>query len=360
MGLALHPDKPIAKAGTVVPTTTSLYTAGCLPMKINKSNLLSAVAAIATLLASTCVHGAGFQQGAAADQSGKPIVIGIWYPSQTTAKPVSMGPTTMSVAINAPVNGKALPMIVISHGTGASNLIHFDTAVALADAGFVVVAMNHTGDNYADQSRSADIMDRPRQVSRVIDHMLSTWEGRAAIDPQRIGMFGFSAGGFTTLAIIGGVPDFTKIGPMCQQYPGDFACQLLAKRERPAVAPATIAVADARVKAAVVAAPALGFTFSPDGLKNVKVPVQLWRAEYDVLVPHPRYAEAVRLALSEAPDYHVVPNAGHYDFQAPCSDALASIAFAICTSSAGFDRTAFHVAFNSEVVRFFEKTLENH
>jgi hypothetical protein len=43
--------------------------------------------------------------------------------------------------------------------------------------------MHHTGDNYADQSRSADIMDRPRQVSRVIDHMLSTWEGRAAIDP---------------------------------------------------------------------------------------------------------------------------------------------------------------------------------
>ncbi len=39
--------------------------------------------------------------------------------------------------------------------------------------------------------------------------MLSTWQGRAAIDPQRVGMFGFSAGGFTALAIIGGVPDFT-------------------------------------------------------------------------------------------------------------------------------------------------------
>jgi predicted dienelactone hydrolase len=220
--------------------------------------------------------------------------------------------------------------------------------------------MNHAGDNYADQSRSVDIMDRPRQVSRVIDHMLSVWEGRAAIDPQRVGMFGHSAGGFTTLAIIGGVPDFAKIGPMCRQHPGDFACQLLAKSESPVAAPATIAVADARIKAAVVAAPALGFTFSPDGLKNVKVPVQLWRAENDVLVPHPRYAEAVRLALSEAPDYHVVPSAGHFDFLAPCSVALASIASAICTSSAGFDRAAFHVGFDSEVVKFFEKTLEKH
>jgi predicted dienelactone hydrolase len=202
-------------------------------------------------------------------------------------------------------------------------------------------------------------MDRPRQVSRVIDHMLSSWDGRAAIDPQPVGVFGFSSGGFTTLAIIGGVPDFTKIGPMCRQYPGDFACQLLAKSESPAVAPATVAVADARVKAAVVAAPALGFTFSPDGLKNVKVPVQLWRAENDVIVPHPRYAEAVRLALSEAPDYHVVPNAGHYNFLAPCSDALASLAPAICMSSTGFDRAAFHVGFDSEVVKFFRKTLEN-
>jgi predicted dienelactone hydrolase len=329
-------------------------------MKINKSNLLSALAAIAIMLAGPGVGAAGFQQGVAADPGGKPIVIGIWYPSQTIAIPVSMGVTTMSVAINAPVNGKALPMIVVSHGTGGSNLGHFDTAIALADAGFVVVAMNHTGDNYADQSRSVDVMDRPRQVSRVIDHMLSTWEGRAAIDPQRVGMFGHSAGGFTTLAIIGGVPDFAKVGPMCRQYPGDFACQLLARSASPVVAPASRAVADARIKAAVVAAPALGFTFSPDGLKNVKVPVQLWRAENDTLVPHPRYAEAVRLALPEAPDYRVVPNGGHFDFLAPCSAALASLAPAICASPAGFDRAAFHASFDSEVVKFFEKTLGNH
>ena len=229
-------------------------------MKTIQSNLASAVAAIAIMVAGTCVHAGGFQQGIAADQGGKPIVIGIWYPSQTVAQPVSTGPTTMTVAINAPV--------------------------------------------------------------------------------------------------IGGVPDLTKIGPMCRQYPGDFACQLLARGASPVVAPATSAVADARIKAAVVAAPALGFTFSPDGLKNVKVPVQLWRAENDALVPHPRYAETVRLALAEAPDYRVVSNAGHYDFLAPCSAALASIAPAIRSSAAGFDRAAFHVGFDSDIVKFFERTLD--
>jgi predicted dienelactone hydrolase len=114
-------------------------------MKLHKSNLLAGIAALAILFtSSTCLHAAGFQQGVAPDPSSRPIVIGIWYPSQTIAEPVSLGPTTMTVAVNAPLTGKALPMIVMSHGTGGSYLGHFDTAVALADAGFVVVAMNHT------------------------------------------------------------------------------------------------------------------------------------------------------------------------------------------------------------------------
>ena len=274
-----------------------------------------------------------------------------------------MGPTTMSVAVNGSVHGKALPLVVMSHGNGGSFLGHYDTAIALADAGFVVAAVTHTGDNYKDQSRGTDVMDRPRQMSRVIDHMLSSWDGRGTIDAARVGMFGFSSGAFTTLASIGSIPDFSTITPMCREYPGDFACQLIAKSGSNVTAPTTSATAraaDPRIRAAVVVAPALGFTFAPDGLKNVKVPVQLWRAENDVVAPHPRYAEAVRLALPEAPqraEYHVVPNAGHFDFLAPCSSALASIAPTICTSAAGFDRAAFHASFNAAIAGFFSKTL---
>ena len=329
-------------------------------MKTLKSKLFSAATTLVFTLCGTCVHAAGFQHGFAADPDGKPLEIGIWYPSQATTQPVTMGPTTMSVAVNGTAQGKALPLVVMSHGTGGSFLSHFDTAIALADAGFVVVAVTHTGDNHADQSRSLDVMDRPRQISRVIDHMLSTWDGHATIDPARIGMFGFSAGGFTTLVSIGGIPDFSTVGPMCRQYPGDFACQLIAKSSSNIAVPLTTPTAraaDPRIKAAVVTAPALGFTFSPDGLKNVKVPVQLWRADNDVILPHPRYAEAVRLALPETPDYHVVPNAGHFDFLVPCSSALASMAPAICASAVGFDRAAFHASFDAAVLRFLNETL---
>lgn len=317
------------------------------------------LAALGLALSATAACAAGFQQGLAADPQGKALEIGIWYPSRAAAAPLAMGPNTQTVAVNSPVEGKGLPLVVVSHGTGGSFMGHYDSAIALADAGYVVAAVTHTGDNYRDQSRAIDIMDRPRQISRVIDHLLSTWDGRAHINPARIGIFGFSAGGFTALVNIGGVPDFTRIGPVCKDHPEDYGCQLLAKasptdRSVPSTAPAT----DVRIKAAVIAAPALGFTFAPDGLKQVRVPVQLWRAEDDVILPHPRYAEAVRQALPQAPDYRVVSKAGHFDFLVPCSLALAQLAPEICKSAPGFDRAAFHQTFNAAVIEFFGKTLK--
>jgi predicted dienelactone hydrolase len=308
---------------------------------------------------STWAHAAGFQHGFAADPGGKPLEIGIWYPSGAIPKPISIGPTTMSVAFNGPIEGRGLPLVVMSHGTGGSFLGNVDTAIALADAGYVVAAVTHTGDNHADASRSVFVMDRPRHIRRVIDHMLSSWDGRATVDPARIGMFGFSAGGFTTLASIGGIADFSKVAPMCREHPGEYACQVIGKSGPAGLAPPDSGDArDRRIRAAVVAAPALGFTFSPEALKNVTIPVQLWRAEDDVILPHPRYAEAVRQALPKEPDYHVVHKAGHFDFMAACGVALANIAPAICSSGPGFDRVAFHQSFNTSVVDFFGKHLK--
>ena len=334
--------------------------------------LLISITAI-LLCCSAGASAAGFQHVTVPDPDGAPLDVGIWYPSTATPSPVAMRAVTQTVAvdapINAPVDGKVLPLIVISHGTGGSYLGHYDTAIALADAGFVVAAVTHTGDNYADQSRSLFILERPRHISRMLDYMLSAWSGHDRINPEKIGMFGFSAGGFTTLVSIGGRPDMAKIAPFCQTHTTDFACQLIARHRNTIdthVATDTAATSkegtkDPRIKAAVVAAPALGFTFSPDGLRDVTMPIQLWRAEDDVILPHPSYAEAVRLALPQPqpqpPEYHVVPAAGHFDFLAPCNEALAARVPDICSSAPGFDRRAFHATFNQLIVGFFRRTL---
>ena len=97
------------------------------------------------------------------------IEAGFWVPTDEAAEP--------------------RPLIIISHGNGGDFRSHHDTAAALAKAGFVVVALTHTGDNWRDQSRATDLVGRTRQLSVVIDYMTRDWSARAGIDddgePQR-------------------------------------------------------------------------------------------------------------------------------------------------------------------------------
>jgi len=304
---------------------------------------------------------AGFETLQAADGADKPLEVAVWYPTEAVARQEGLGPFTLNIARGGAVAGQALPLIVISHGNGGASLSHHDTAVALAQAGFVVAAVQHTGDNYADQSREAQLMDRPRHISRVIDHMLKTWPGRDRIDATRIGVLGHSSGGFTALAVVGGTADLGRIAPHCQQHPGDYACQLIARRPAAAAAVATAmvqAVRDPRVRAAVVVAPALGFTFTPESLAAVSVPIQLWRAEDDTVLPHPWYVEPVRAALPKPLDYREAPKAGHFDFLAPCTPRFAAMAPPLCSSQPGFDRVAFHREFNAATLSFFKVALK--
>jgi pimeloyl-ACP methyl ester carboxylesterase len=92
-------------------------------------------------------------------------------------------------------------------------------------------------------------------------------------------------------------------------------------------------------------------------LKDITVPVQLWRAGEDHILPNPDYAKAVRIALPSPLEFHLVENGDHFDFLAPCTDILRQVAPVICVSRPRFDRVGFHQTFNDEVVRFFGRTL---
>jgi len=61
--------------------------------------------------------------------------------------------------------------------------------------------------------------------------------------------------------------------------------------------------------------------------------------------------------LPVKPDYHVVPNAGHWAFLAPCSPELTKAFPQSCVDLPGFDRVAFHKEFNADVRAFFQKYL---
>ena len=314
----------------------------------------------AVLLFTLQANAAGFQTLDIPGPRGKPISLAIWYPSLAATQTRSMGTFTQEVASDGAIEGADLPLVLISHGTGGYKYSHHDTALAMADAGFIVLALTHPGDNYADQSDAIDILERPKHIVTALDYMLKEWPHKDRIAPSRIGLFGFSAGGFTALVNIGAQPDMNKVITHCAAHSAQYVCTLLSQhgaRPKGVAMAATAQMHDRRIRAAVIAAPALGFTFDAAAMSQVVIPIQLWRAEDDVILPHPWYAEQVRVSLRRKPEYKVVPRAGHFDFLAPCTEKLAAMAPQICVSHEGFDRTVFHRRFNAEAVRFFTKNL---
>ena len=303
----------------------------------------------------------GFQVIQVPDGQGAPIEVGLWYPTDAPATAPARGMGGLPVTYGAPLKGANLPLIVMSHGNGGWFGGHYDTAGALAKAGFVVAALTHTGDNYKDHSRATDMANRPRQLHVLIDYMLADWAWHGRLDANRVGAFGFSSGGFTVLVEAGGEPDLKRVPAHCHDYPQHYDCQFLTHAPPPAYLTDPSApnpwTHDARVKAVVSAAPALGYTFTAQSLGAVTTPIQLWRAADDQVLVDPFHATTVRGLLKGPVDYHVVPKAGHYDFLAPCDPGLAKDAPAICVSAPGFDRTAFHQDFDTAVVAFFVTRL---
>jgi hypothetical protein len=98
----------------------------------------------------------------------------IWYPCQAEPKHVDLGDQGAGVDYglvgvkDCPITGAKLPLVVSSHGTAGWFGGHHDTAAALADAGFVVAAINHSGDNGNDRSKSDDLSvlgSRPADIA---------------------------------------------------------------------------------------------------------------------------------------------------------------------------------------------------
>ncbi|SFD18830.1 alpha/beta hydrolase family protein [Massilia yuzhufengensis] len=303
----------------------------------------------------------GFQVLQAADSGGRPFAVAVWHPTQARPRPTTLlGLRVMNVAPDAPVAGQALPLIVLSHGNGGGPGSHVDLALALANAGYVVAAPMHRGDNYADQSAagSANLFGgRSDELHATVDFMLKAWPAHGQIDAARIGAYGFSAGAFTVLAAVGAEPDLRKVAPHCAAQP-EFVCEALRAAGSPLVKTAGEQggsfVKDARIKAAVIAAPGLVFTVAPDSLAGIQVPLQLWSGEQDRHTPYASNAALVRTALGERVEFHTVAGAGHTAFLAPCGLIGPP---ALCQDAGGFDRSAFHATMNTAILDFFRKHL---
>jgi predicted dienelactone hydrolase len=310
-------------------------------------------------------YSAGFDKFTFPDMSkGNQVKCAIWYPTLAAEAEFAEGPWKFHVAFGPASEGNQHPLVVISHGTASSWREHHDTAEFLARRGFVVVALSHPGDSYDYEQKDfgglASAVHRPRDVSRLLDGLLESPRYAPLIDANRIGVFGFSIGGYTAFVLAGGRPDFQKIAthpsddPPSIYFGGSEEDRL---EEAQSLLRATRPSADPRVHAIFVMAPALGFLFDAASLKNVRVPVRLYRAEHDQILHHPYDGETYRRMLPVAPETVVVAGAGHYVFLAPPPAMLATTLPDVFRDEGTFDRRAFHERLNAEAEAFFKATL---
>ncbi|WP_267551460.1 alpha/beta fold hydrolase [Rhizobium rhizogenes] len=309
---------------------------------------------IALGLVATSVQAAGLTPIEVPAGADGPALSGfVWSPCATQANEVQLGPITVPAVRGCAIAGEKLPLVVISHGHGGGSLNHHDVAETLADAGFLVVALNHPGDNFSDLNRAGDIsimFQRPQDVKRLIDFLLAGWKERAKIDPDRIGFFGFSRGGYTGLVLAGAVPDFRDPTVPCPE-PAPI-CGEIHRNE----IPATPLARDPRIKAFVLADP-LSFFSTKESLKTIEAPIQLWSSEQGGDGVLPKSVAMLEDNLPSKPDFHIVPGSAHFAFLAPCPPAMAKSQPEICSDQAGFDRASFHKSFDDEVLAFFRQHL---
>lgn len=280
-----------------------------------------------------------------------------FYPTRAPVQPTTIGLFTLPLAEDAPMQGQAHPLLVISHGNGGTPLALRDLVLALAQRGFVVVTLVHPGDNLHDQSRLgalSNLYGRPLQVSEAINAALSDEHLAPAIDPQRIGVIGYSAGGETALILAGAQPRLERLRHYCAKHPDDRdACsargELLA--DRIDLAPQ----ADGRVRAVMLLAP-LGLMFGRHELESVAVPVSIYSGDNDQVLDWTRNAGALARKLPSA-NFHVLSGAGHFVFMAPCNDAETAATPGLCLDAEGVDRQAIHRDLIDDASRFFAQQL---
>ena len=310
--------------------------------------------AIILCLTATQAQAAGLRAiDIAADAGGPALTGAVWYPCSQPPGEVDIGKYTFRGVKDCPLPDKRLPLIVVSHGRTGNFAGHHDTDEVLADAGFIVAAINHAGDTGSDLSRTDDLsiyVQRPNDIKRLIDFMLGGSLLASHIDRERVGLFGFSRGGYTALAVIGANPDWANVTDRCKEIKNHVCDQVRAKEFPGSV------THDWRIKAAVIADPLTVF-FTDKSFGDIKIPVQLWASEFGGDGVQPHSVDIVDKNLATKHEYHVVPNSGHFAFLAPCPPALVAALPYICKDAGDFDRAAFHKQFNADALAFFQAQL---
>jgi predicted dienelactone hydrolase len=308
----------------------------------------------------------------------------IWYPAAADAreKPQWIGPPVVpfvsagSAARDAePAAGPRRPLILLSHGFGgtASNLAWL--GAALAAHGFIAVAVNHPGNTRLEDytvEGFALMWLRAVDLSAVIDALRDDKTFGNRIDPVRIGAAGHSFGGYTVIAVAGGITDPARTQAFCSSPAADALCapqpgvsdlrrkSLVRLSSDPdfqqRFSKASDSYRDERVRAIFAMAPGPGPAFLPASLGKISIPVAIVTGSADEITPPASGAEALSKAIPHA-TLKLFPHAGHFVFFGACTAVGRVFIRAACSDPDGTDRIAVHAETIRLALDFFTANL---
>ena len=196
---------------------------------------------------------------------------------------------------------RSIPVVVVSNGLGARRDRFTELANHLASHGFAMALLDHPGsdrdrlaDFYngleAENFEPAEYIDRPLDVSFILDELTRVNQEQFGnrLDPDRAGVFGYSFGGTTALALAGAEIDLAHLQQSCETRSSLFNISLLYQcraLELPEEAIANATLKDNRIKAIYTFVPFSRSLYGPEGMAQVEGPV-LWEAtDKDILTP---------------------------------------------------------------------------
>ncbi|MEW4282951.1 alpha/beta hydrolase family protein [Priestia koreensis] len=282
---------------------------------------------------------AGFRKVDVTDEHlGVTFPMLVLYPTDALEKEENIGPYKLNVSMHAEVIGGAHPLVIISHGSGGTPLVYRDLARSLAQNGFIVAMPEHPFNNIHDNhsANSASILEsRPRNITRIIDWFYSSDFFKHHVHFDDISIIGHSMGGYTAIALVGGIPT---------TLPWETENQM----------PQMIDVkADERIKKVILLAPALGWFRSEGALKKVRIPILMMTGESDDITPS-FHAEFLLKGIKnrEQIQHKVIKNAGHFSFLSPFPLEMRSPSFPPSQDPKEFNRELFQPQLTADVLNF--------
>jgi len=274
----------------------------------------------------------------------------LFYPSQTPALELAFGPYTLDVAMDAELAPGKHPLVLISHGSGGSNLACRCYGLQLAKKGFVVALPEHPFNNRHNndwEHSLENIINRPRHLSLIIDNLAGDSLFSNQLRVKKVAVIGHSVGGYTALALAGAEPDARPLLDL--RINVDQTSHLPAQ--------AIEVVSDQRIKALVLLDPDVSLFLAENALAQVQAAVLLRVAAGDDNALAITQTIARGLSNALLLNSKIVENASHYSFLSPFPEALKDRVGEASRDAEGFDRLNFHKTLHKEILDFLRGCL---